>query len=251
VTIDPPGGSGKRRARCAACGYKFKLVNSADSVAREQDGAHGIGATKTITKPRRKLPNFAAAANAAALARDPRDGRKLLDDDRVAVLGLDRSGDRSRPFYYVFYKRDLPDGVRHLIDEIKDPMYTPSLVKGQDGSILLNPINLGTMDMRFDAWSQEDLFDITSCDKDWDENTHALENMDGAEREKIEGGQEKLDDALAEWHQNMRQSLHEMCHNELGDWLHRSMHEYPPEKMTDFGTAKAVSITITYDPQDW
>ena len=211
--------------------------------------------TKTITKPGRKLPNFAAAAAAvrAAAARaqkDPRDGRPLADSDRVAVLGLDRSGDRSKPFYYVYTLSDLPEGVQALLKELTySDMYTDSLHRMQDGSLHIDPVLVGTWDLRFDSWDQDQMFDMTSCDTDFPEGI-----QDAYEKHKEGAGitlgqREELQEYVAEWEERMRSDLKELMLNDLKDFFYDIEAPDPVDKPWE--SAKGIAITITYDPQDW
>lgn len=202
--------------------------------------------TKTITKPRRKLP------------KDPRDGRPLSGDDRVAILGVDPSGDRSKPFYYVYKFSDLDSGVQDLLKELmSNDMKTvegkpANLHRMQDGSLRIDPKVVATLDLRFDSWSQDQMFDMTSCDKDWDDETHALDEMDGAEREKIEGGQEKLDEAIASWEEDMRDGLKGMLLNALKDFFYEMGKEVPDPVDKPWAPANGVAITIVYvGERDW
>ena len=203
-------------------------------------------ATRGITKPRRKLPSFDAPAPPS----DPRDDRPLADDDRVAILGLNRVvPHRPKPFYYVYTFGDLPQAVQDLLKELKDPDY--ELGKTQDGSILVDPIEVGTWNLQFNSWTQQDLYDMSMVEPDFPEDVHALFEKDNAGKRLTEGERNELEEYVHEWELSMRSSLKETMLNDLKDFFYEMGKEAPDPVYKPWVPAKGVAVTITYDPQDW
>jgi hypothetical protein len=204
--------------------------------------------------PQRTLPQEADVASHPGNIRGRTD--VLDDDDRIAILGITRSTDKpSEPFYFSFKLTGFPDEVQTLITKAHKSLQLRAWergnkLRGHDQSLTVAAEEIANLDLDFTE-DIDELQEITGLELELDEETAALHDMDGGEREKIDGAQLKLEDALTSEHDRMAEAYKESLMDSLKDFLYEQLDEEEDEAFVSPNqprSDKTIAMTITFDP---